>query len=199
MDIIWNKIAEMAEQNDGLIKTGMVEKAGIGRYMLKRYLDAGKLVRVRKGIYVLGEGLADEYALLQAQCSKAVFSYGTALYLWGMSDRVPHNIDITIPQGTNLTRLRKDNPDLRCHYVQPELYELGISQVQSPQGGAVQLYDKERCICDLIRHKDQIEMQLYTQSIQEYFKNQPNRRKLLKYGKLFGIEEKIRTYMEVLA
>ena len=156
MDIIWNKIAEMAEQNDGLIKTGMVEKAGIGRYMLKRYLDAGKLVRVRKGIYVLGDGLADEYALLQAQCSKAVFSYGTALYLWGMSDRVPHNIDITIPQGTNLTRLRKDNPDLRCHYVQPDLYKLGISQVRSPQGGMVRLYDKERCICDLIRHKDQI-------------------------------------------
>lgn len=199
MDIIWNKIAELAEQNDGLIKTGMVEKAGIGRYVLKRYLDAGKLVRVRKGIYVLEDSLADEYALLQIQCSKAVFSYGTALYLWGMSDRVPHNIDITIPQGTNITRLRKDNPELRCHYVQPELYELGISQVQSPQGGTVRLYDKERCICDLIRHKDQIEMQLYTQAIQEYFKNQPNRRKLLKYGKQYGIEEKIRTYMEVLA
>ncbi len=199
MDAIWNKIVALVEQNDGFIKTGMVEKSGIGRHVLKQYLDTGKLVRIRKGIYVLGDGLADEYILLQIQCSKAIFSYGTALYLWGMSDRVPHNIDITIPQGTNITRLRKDNPDLRCHYVQPELYELGISQVQSPQGGTVRLYDKERCICDLIRHKDQIEMQLYTQAIQEYFKNQPNRRKILKYGKQFGIEEKIRTYMEVLA
>lgn len=199
MDTVWNKIAVLAGQNDGLITTGMVEKAGIGRYVLKRYLDAGKLVRVRKGIYILSDGLADEYTLLQMQCSKAVFSYGTALYLWGMSDRAPHIIDITVPQGTNLTRLRKDNPDLRCHYVQPELYELGISQAQSPQGGTVRLYDKERCICDLIRHKDQIEMQLYTQAIQAYYKNQPNRRKLLKYGKQFGIEEKIRIYMEVLA
>lgn len=199
MDAIWNKIVALVEQNDGLIKTGMVEKAGIGRHVLKRYLDAGRLVRIRKGIYVLNDGLADEYALLQIQCGKAIFSYGTALYLWGMSDRVPHNIDITIPQGTNLTRLRKDNTDLRCHYVQPDLYKLGISQVRSPQGGMVRLYDKERCICDLIRHKDQIEMQLYRQAIQEYFKNQPNHRKILKYGKQFGIEEKIRTYMEVLA
>ena len=39
MDIIWNKITELAEQNDGLIKTGMVEKAGIGRHVLKRYLE----------------------------------------------------------------------------------------------------------------------------------------------------------------
>ena len=41
-------------------------------------------------------------------------------------------------------------------------------------------------------------MQLYTQAIKDYFKTKPNNRKLLKYGKLFGIEDKIRTYMEVL-
>lgn len=41
-------------------------------------------------------------------------------------------------------------------------------------------------------------MQLYTQAIKDYFKAKPNNRKLLKYGKLFGIEDKIRTYMEVL-
>ena len=67
-----------------------------------------------------------------------------------------------------------------------------------PQGGMVRLYDRERCICDLIRDKDQMEMQLYTQAIKEYFRGKPNSRKLLKYGKAFGIEEKIRIYMEVL-
>ena len=41
-------------------------------------------------------------------------------------------------------------------------------------------------------------MQLYTQAIKDYFKTKPNNRKLLKYGKLFGVEDKIRTYMEVL-
>lgn len=199
MDSVWKKITELAEQNDGLIRTGAVENVGIGRHMLKRYLDTNRLVRVRKGLYVMRDGLADEYVLLQTQCSKAVFSYGTALYLWGMSDRVPHTMDITVPQGTNLTRLRRNNGDLRCHYVQQELYELGIAQAQSPQGGMVRLYDRERCICDLICHKEKIEMQLFTQAIQEYFKKQPNCRKLLKYGKQFGIEEKLRTYMEVLA
>lgn len=41
-------------------------------------------------------------------------------------------------------------------------------------------------------------MQLYSQAIKDYFKSKPNNRKLLKYGKVFGIEDKIRTYMEVL-
>jgi hypothetical protein len=41
-------------------------------------------------------------------------------------------------------------------------------------------------------------MQLYTQAIKLYFAQGGNARKLLKYGKRFGIEDKIRTYMEVL-
>lgn len=198
MDMIWEQIKALAENGDGIIRTAEVEAAGISRPMLKKYMDAGQLERVRKGLYTLRDGLADEYSLLQTQCSKAVYSYGTALFLWGMSDRTPHLVDITVPHGTNLSRLRRDNPGLRCHYVQKEFYELGIAETVSPQGGSVRLYDKERCICDLIRDKDQMELQLFTQAIKDYFKGKTNPRKLLKYGKLFGIEDKIRIYMEVL-
>lgn len=198
MDMIWEQIKALAENGDGIIRTAQVEAAGISRPMLKKYMDAGQLERVRKGLYTLRDGLADEYSLLQTQCSKAVYSYGTALFLWGMSDRTPHLVDITVPHGTNLSRLRRDNPGLRCHYVQKEFYELGIAETASPQGGSVRLYDKERCICDLIRDKDQMELQLFTQAIKDYFKGKTNPRKLLKYGKMFGIEDKIRTYMEVL-
>ena len=198
MDQMWEKIKMLADSGNGFVRTSQVERAGISRPMLKKYVDSGKLERVRKGIYVTTDGIADEYALLQAQSAKAVFSYGTALYLWGMSDRIPHFIDITIPHGTNMTTIKRNNENLRCHYVQLGLYDLGITETVSPQGAAVLLYDRERCICDLIRDKEQTEMQLYSQSIKEYFRKEPNSRKLLKYGKVFGVDEKIRTYIEVL-
>lgn len=41
-------------------------------------------------------------------------------------------------------------------------------------------------------------MQLYSQAMKEYFKGKSNPRKLLKYSKLFKIEDKVRDYMEVL-
>lgn len=198
MDLIWQQMQNIAEHNNGLIQTRDVEAAGISRPMLRKYVDAGKLVQVRKGIYVLTDGLADEYALLQTQSPKAVYSYGTALYLWGLSDRTPHIIDVTFPRGTNASRLKRDNKNLRCHYVDPQIYEIGITEIRSPQGAVVRLYDKERCICDLIRGKDQVDLQIYSQALKDYFKDKPNARKLLKYGKLFGITEMIRTYMEVL-
>lgn len=198
MDPIWNRIEEVAQGNNGFIRTAQVEQLGISRPMLKKYSDAGKLERIRKGLYVLAGEIADEYALLQVRSKFAVFSYGTALFLWGLSDRVPHVYDITLPRGANVNSLKKDVSNLRCHYVQQEIYELGITQVQSPQGAVVKAYDRERCICDLIRDKDQVDMQLYSQAMKDYFKSKPNHRKLLKYGRVFGVEEKIRTYMEVL-
>lgn len=198
MDQIWKRIEAVAEQNNGFIRTSQVEELGISRPMLRKYTDAGKLEQVRKGLYVLSDDIADEYALLQARSEVAVFSFGTALFLWGLSDRTPHVYDITMPRGANISLLKRDNSNLRCHYVQQEIYELGISETTSPQGATVRLYDKERCICDLIRDKEQMDMQLYSQAIKDYFKSKPNNRKLLKYGKVFGIEDKIRTYMEVL-
>lgn len=198
MDMIWNRIEEAAKANNSFIQTAQVEALGISRPMLKKYTDAGKLECLKKGLYILAGEIPDEYALLQLRSKYAVFSYGTALFLWNLSDRVPHVYDITLPRGANINSLKKDVSNLRCHYVQQEVYELGITEVQSPQGATVKVYDRERCICDLIRDKDQMDMQIFTQAIKDYFKSKPNNRKLLKYGRIFGIEEKIRTYMEVL-
>ena len=192
MDKIWSRMKTIAEKNNGFIKTAQVEEMGISRPMLRKYMEDGKLEQIRKGLYILSNDMVDEYAMIQIQSAKIIFSYGTALYLWGLSDRVPHDYDVTIPQGTNMSWLKRNIPNLCCHYVQPQVYELGIAETVSPQGATVRLYDKERCICDLIREKDKIDLQLYSQAIKDYFKAKPNNRKLLKYGKIFGIEDKIR-------
>lgn len=64
----------------------------------------------------------------------------------GSQIRTPHVYDITIPRGKNVTILKRDNPNLRCHYLPRDFYEIGITQTRSPQGAEVRLSDKERCI-----------------------------------------------------
>ena len=197
-DSIWEKIREIADLNNGYIRTSDVEAVGISRPMLKKYVNTGKLELVRKGLYTLMDDFVDEFALIQVQSKKAIFSYGTALYLWGLSDCIPHTFDITLPQGANISRLKKDTKDLRCHYVQKELYNLGITKAQTHLDSTVLLYDKERCICDLIRDKNKVDIQIYTQAIKDYFNGNVDIGKLLKYSKILKVEEKVRTYIEIL-
>ena len=188
----------IADANGGIVTTEEALRAGTNRVTLKRYADKGVLTRIARGQYTMTGFVPDEFTLLQSGSENLVYSYGSAMYFWGLSDRTPHTYDITLPRGTNVTLLKRDNPNLRCHHVQKVVYDLGITEVKSPQGATVRVYDKERCICDLIRDKNQIDLQIYSQALKDYFKTKPNIRKLLKYGKFFGIKEKIITYIEVL-
>lgn len=199
MDNIFEKIKEIGEKNAGSVTTKQIEEAGIYRGLIRNFVEDGRLIKEAKGLYSLAGEFPDEYALLQKRSGKIVFSYGTALYLWGMSDRVPHYISVTVPQGFNSTRIKKDNAKTKFYYVQKEVWDLGITYTDTSLGNKVMLYDKERCICDLVMLKKEVDKQLYVQAIKEYFKGNYNARKLIKYAKVFGIEEKIRDYMEVLA
>lgn len=106
---------------------------------------------------------------------------------------------------SHLRRFRKflsvdtqDDDKVRFPYAQEERWGIGITETQTSLGNIVRLYDKERCICDLIRQKAAQDKQLYVQAIREYFKGAYNARKLIRYGKVFGIEDKVRDYMEIL-
>ena len=96
MDEIYNKIESIAAENNGFVKTSQIEAAGISRTAIKKYVDSGLLERIRKGIYAPADSDIDEFALLQVQCSSLVFSYGTALYVWGLTDIIPHTFDISV-------------------------------------------------------------------------------------------------------
>lgn len=198
IDEVFQIIKRISEKNSGIVTTKQIEDAGLYRGLIKTFVEAGRLIKEAKGLYSLANEFPDEYVVLQKRSEKMVFSYGTALYLWGMSDRVPHIISVTVPQGFNSTRIKKDNTKIKFHYVQKNVWDLGITYTDTSLGNKVMLYDKERCICDLVMLKNEVDKQLYIQAIKEYFNGEYNARKLLKYAKVFGVEEKIRDYMDVL-
>ena len=194
IDIIYKQ----AQGSDGLITTKEIESLGIGRYNINDYVTEGLLVRESKGIYSVAKEMPDEYAALQKRSQKAVYSYGTALFFHGLSDRVPRTIDMTLPQGYNASRLKKANPDLRIHYVQPDVLYIGAEELKTPQGSTVKAYNRERCICDLIKHQKKVDKQIFTQAVKTYFSEPYDPRDIIKMARVIGVEDEVRKYMEVL-
>lgn len=193
-----NEIIYEFFRSNEYLTTKDAEQIGISRYLLSRYVKEGKLNRVSRGIYSLPNQFNDEYELIQKR-NKLIFSYGTALYFHGLSDRVPNVINVSVPQGYNVAHIKQDSIQFKFHYVKQELFDFGIIQVKSPQGGLIRIYDKERCICEIIKQYKKIDLQLFQTAIKEYFKlKDKNLRKLLKYSKVFKVEENVRKYIEVL-
>ncbi len=198
MDYIYDELKILIENNGGIISSADLNKAGISRVKVYDFLAKGILTKESHGHYALADDEPDEYTVIQKRSDKLIFSYGTALFLNGMSDRVPHVLDITVPQGDNVSRIKNMYGYAKFHYCKKDLWDLGIINVKTPMGYDVRAYDPERCICDLIRDKENIDKQIYIQAMQEYFKSKCNPCKIIKYARIFNIESKVRNYMEVL-
>ncbi len=194
----YERIVEIANENHNIFKTKMIVEEGIRKEKIRELLESGVIEKVGHGMYSLSREDVDEYYEFQQRCPKGVFSYGTAAYFWNLSDRVPNILSCTVPRGYNTSRLKIDTK-VRYHYISQELYSIGITEIISPQGANIRVYDRERTICDLVRDRKKVDMQLYSNALNVYFKSrEKNIRRLMKYGKIFRITEELETYMEVL-
>ncbi|MBR1598238.1 MAG: abortive infection protein [Lachnospiraceae bacterium] len=191
-------VSNIVEKQDGIILTKQLLELGYNKMQIEDYVQKGFLIREKWGTYTLPEICIDEYKSIQCRSEKIIFSYATALFFHGMCDRVPHILDVTVPQGDNVSRIKRDHSEINFHYCKKDLWDLGLTTVTTPQGFKVNAYDKERCICDIIKNRKNIDKQIYVQAIKEYFYGSYDHRKLLKYAKIFNIEDKVRVYMEVM-
>lgn len=71
--------------------------------------------------------------------------------------------------------------------------------MKTPFGHDVPVYDVERTICDLIRSRNNIEIQTLQDALKQYARHKDkNLRTLMQYAKLFRVEKILRQYLEVL-
>ena len=193
-----NTLKEYIQENL-IITNKEAEKLGYTRRNLSELTKRGQIERLRPGLYQLKGKVIDDFVLISSNSNRIIFSHQTALYLHDLYDRTPNVFHISVPQGYNASHIKKRYEDLQVHYVKKELYELGKTGIKSPQGNLIQVYDIERTICDIIIDREKIDKQIFTEAIKRYFKS-PNKnlRRLIKYSRLFNIEDEIRKYMEVL-
>ena len=70
---------------------------------------------------------------------------------------------------------------------------------QTPFGHTVPAYDMERTICDLLRCRSSMEMQIFQGALKMYARRkEKNLRRLMQYARLFRVEKILRQYLEVL-
>ncbi|MCQ2975912.1 MAG: hypothetical protein MJ211_14015 [Bacteroidales bacterium] len=198
MTLSLQKILSVFQDNNYIVSAKVLKDNGFDRYQVEQYLQDEILLKVGYGLYCLKDNVPDEFSMIQSRSEKIIFSHSTALYLLGMSDRVPGVFNVTIPQGYNVTKIKRDFDNIDFNYSKADWWSLGVSKVATPQGFEVSVYDKERSILDIIRNKSKVDYQIYIQAIKEYFSTQKNFRKILKYSKVMNLEDKVRMYIEMI-
>ena len=185
------------EENNGFYQIADAKSLGISKGTATGFVKEAGLFKVAHGVYCSEDAWPDTLFLLQLRNKKIIFSHETALYLHGLSDREYTQPVVTVKRGYNASHLKSNN--IKVYTVIPEWFEIGLQTLQTPFGNTVRAYDMERCICDILRVKEHMDIQEYQTALTEYFRvRNKNLHRLMQYASIFRIEKKMRLYTEVL-
>lgn len=189
-------IKEILKANQGIVTFSQVKEAGVSYNVIRKMLDEGQLEKVESGIYQLPNSYVDELYVLQHRYPKGVYSLETALWLHELSLTIPFQPVMSFPYGTN-TKLIKEAG------IKPVIlrsnFEVGITEVKTPGGQMVHVYDPERTLVECLREIYKIDIQIVAPAFKLYAaKGKLNFQKLFQYARIFKVEQKVQSYLEVL-
>lgn len=192
-----SKIVEIIEKNNGIVTASEVAENSIDSWYLTDMVRNGKLERVTRGVYFdPSYDNYDELYFFQLQYKVCIYSYHTALYIHGLTERLPFINEVTVYQGYNTGRI-KDK--VIPHQVKKEWYEVGVVEAKTEIGNKVIVYDMERTLCDIVRDRKNQDLEIFSKAWNFYLKkDNKDIWKLRKYSNIFGISKQIEEILEVI-
>jgi len=182
-----NKLNQFYKDKNGIFKYSDLLELGLNQRQIKN-LENNKIIeRVGKGIYSHKDYLLDMLKVYQMENKKLIYSHETAAYIHNLTNRFPREYSVTTESGYHLRKANK----LKVYYTKKSLLKLGVEEVKNASGNMIKIYDREKTICDIIRSKERIELQVYSEVIQNYFKGKVRINRLSKYARELGINEKM--------
>lgn len=109
----------------------------------------------------------------------------------------PSEIQLAIRRDSRIAL--PDFPPIKLFSFSGVRFELGIVE-QATEAGIVRVYAREKTICDLIRFRNSIGMDIAMAALREYLKGRDrNIPRLLEYAKTLRMEGSMRGYLETLS
>ena len=188
-------IESIMKMNNGYVTSKELSNLGIHRMYLNIMKEKGMIEKVGNGIYIDSSKIEDSYFVFGLELPNIIYSHMTALYFHGLSIKAPNDkYDITVSNIYFNYKIKNHN----VFYVDREIYELGLIQIDTPMGNKVKAYDMERCICDIIRSKNRMDSEFVKHSVREYIKRKDKDLiRLSKYADKMGIKKEVMDFMEV--
>jgi predicted transcriptional regulator of viral defense system len=195
---IEQRILSFVAEQGGYSKAEALRAEGFHSSHLAQLVESGALIRLKRGLYALVKGdKRSELVDLQKAVPGAVFCLGTALSVHGIGTWEPPEVQLAIRRDSRITV--PEFPPVKLFSFSGTRYELGIVE-QATEAGAIRVYDREKTICDVVRFRNTLGIDIAMEALREYLKGRGRDiPRLLEYAKLLRMEGSIRGYLEALA
>ena len=192
-----DQVLSLISAQGGYARAETLRAEGIRSSQLTQLVASGFLVRLKRGLYALAqEAERSELIDIQKAVPGGVFCLGTALSIHGIGTWEPPEIQLAIRRDSRIAL--PEYPPIRLFSFSGARFELGIIE-QATAAGIVRVYDREKTVCDLVRFRNSLGLDIAMEALRAYLKGRGRDiPRLLEYAKLLRMEGSIRGYLEAL-
>jgi predicted transcriptional regulator of viral defense system len=191
------KLEKLIQEQNGTVLASDLETYNIPRTYLSIMVAEGSLEKTERGIYVSTNSIEDEMFAMQRKYNKLIYSHETALFIHGISDRTPDAYSASVPSGYKV--VEKISDKFKIYYIRKDLHAMGVIKNKTSFGNEISVYSIERTICDVIRSRNRMDIQIVNDAMKRFVKIKSVDYSLLNaYARELRIESVLRNYLEVL-
>lgn len=161
-------IQDLISLNGGYITSKQITEMGLHRMYLNIMVSKGIIEKVNKGIYIDKNILEDDYYTFQLKYPKTIYARFTALYFWGLTEIFPNVFNLSVDYNYHVSSIDKKHNIIKC---KKEYLNIGLTTFKTPQGHFINIYDRERCICDIIKYRKILDIEQVKKSVKLYIKD----------------------------
>lgn len=186
------------DRYDGIMRTRDLTKEGIHYQTIQKLIEEGNVEKIKYGYYQW----QDEKAFTEVSAITSIFpdaiicGVSAAMY-YGYTDRVPGAWHIAVDNKSARNKFKLDFPVIKPHFIEKSRLDVGVSEGKI-DGIPVRIYDRERVVCDCLRHVNTMDREIFNTIIQRYVNDKEKQAaRLMMYASKLGVEKKARGILGV--
>lgn len=155
----------------------------------------GELIRVRNGLYAFPDTLTQDIIDIEMIVPGGILCLYSAWYHYDLTTQIPEAFYVAVSRSRKLTLPRI--PIIKPVYQRNELLDIGKTEIEIREFKLL-ITDLERSVCDAIKYRNKIGMDVMTEIIENYLRH-PSKdiSKLTKYAQLLRIYSTLRQILQV--
>ena len=175
------------------MRTCELTKEGVFYQRLQELIEEGSVEKIKYGYYQWQDEKAfTEASVIASLFPEAVIRDTSAMMYYGYTDRVSGIWHVAVDSKSARNKYKVDFPEIKPHFIVPDRLGIGISEGEI-DGIKVKIYDRERVICDCLRHVNTMDGESFNIVVQRYVQDRnKNAARLMEYAARLGVEKKAR-------
>ncbi|MCR5545116.1 MAG: type IV toxin-antitoxin system AbiEi family antitoxin domain-containing protein [Lachnospiraceae bacterium] len=191
------QILHKIDENHGLIKSSELNETGVDFRRVQKFVEEGKLTRVKNGYYTSKLLNYTEEQLVVAMFPDGVLTLESGAYYYGYLKNRPAHWSIAISKNTSKSRFKLDYPIVTPFYTEPDVLSRGVSEMEIA-GEKMKVYTKERLICDILKYQEKMDGKEFKEAVLNYIQDDDkNVAELMKFAKERKVLKKVQMMIGV--